>query len=161
MLRNKHLIVALLVTPFLAILAWFAVGALVGEKPHRAVPGQSYPLVEASNCRYDSGQCDLHNQDMSLSISYAPGKLVLTSNQALERVLLAVAAGEEVVTLPEPRPQSLQQQDAQGLRWSMPVSTVPGDEQRLRIAAQAGGVSWFADTSTAFLASYREQLGNE
>ena len=70
MFTNKHIIVALLVTPVLAVLAWFAVGAFVGEKPQQAAPGQSYPLVERSNCRYDSGQCDLHNEDLQLSITF-------------------------------------------------------------------------------------------
>ena len=31
MLRNRHVITALLVAPILAVLAWFAVGNLVGE----------------------------------------------------------------------------------------------------------------------------------
>ena len=53
------------------MLAWFAVGAFLGEEPQQAAPGQSYPLVERSNCRYDSGHCDLHNEDMQLSITFA------------------------------------------------------------------------------------------
>ena len=42
MWKNKHVIIALLVAPILAILAWFAVGQIAGEKAEVAEPGAQY-----------------------------------------------------------------------------------------------------------------------
>ena len=160
MFTNKHIIVAMLVTPVLAILAWFAVGAFVGEDPQQATPGQSYPLVERSNCRYDSGQCDLRNEDLRLSITVettaSGATLLLSSSHALDQVLLGVATDGV-----NDQPRNLQRQDSAGLRWALSMRDLPSPEQRLLIAVTAGGSHWFADTSTAFLDPYREQSGSE
>ena len=51
MWKNKHVVVAMLVAPILAILAWFAVDSMVAERAHSAKPGASYKLVAKSNCR--------------------------------------------------------------------------------------------------------------
>jgi hypothetical protein len=157
---NKHIIIALLVTPVLAILAWFAVGAFVGEEPQQAAAGQSYPLVERSNCRYDSGQCDLRNEDMRLSITFASTlsgpNLLLTSSHALDYALLGVAADGE-----DSKPISLRKQDSQGLQWILSLDELPSRDQRLQIVVNAGGSNWFADTSTVFLDPYREQASGE
>lgn len=160
MFTNKHIIVALLVTPVLAILAWFAVGAFVGEEPQQAAPGQSYPLVERSNCRYDSGQCDLRNEDMRLSITVENNvsgpTLVLSSSHTLDHALLGIATEGQ-----DSRPENLRQLDDQGMRWSLSMMELPLPEQRLLVVVNAGGSTWFADTSTAFLAPYREQVNGE
>ena len=68
MWKNKHLIIALLVAPILAILAWFAVGQIAGEKAQVAEPGVAYPLVARSNCRWESGECELVNNNLKLTI---------------------------------------------------------------------------------------------
>ena len=70
--KNKHLVVAMLVAPILAILAWYAIDVLVGEKPRPAEEGQSYPLAEKPNCRYGSGACGLKNADFELQLSTRP-----------------------------------------------------------------------------------------
>ena len=98
---NKHVVVALLVAPVLAIAAWYAVGHFLGERPHAAVEGGSYLLVARSNCRYDSGGCDLRNADFELQIrpidvSNDVVALELTSRFALQSATVAlVEAGEE------------------------------------------------------------------
>jgi hypothetical protein len=46
MWKNKHVVIAMIVAPILAVLAWFAVGALVGEKAQVAKPGGAYPDSE-------------------------------------------------------------------------------------------------------------------
>ncbi len=156
---NKHIIVALLVTPVLAILAWFAVGALVGEKAQRAQPGQSYPLVERSNCRYDSGQCDLRNEDLKLSITLDGGashpRLLLSSSAALDGALLAVAqAGDS--SPGAQAPLAMLRQDSAGHRWALALDELPAPGQRLRVVVQTGGSNFFAEASTTFLDPYRE-----
>jgi NADH:ubiquinone oxidoreductase subunit 3 (subunit A) len=61
MFKNWHVIIAMIVAPILAVLAWFAVDYFVAERPHAAKEGAAYSLIAKSNCRYDSGQCDLEN----------------------------------------------------------------------------------------------------
>ena len=58
-----------LAAPVLGVVAYFGVGAMFGEKPMPAVAGQSYQLIEKSNCRYSSGQCGLKNVDFELKPS--------------------------------------------------------------------------------------------
>ena len=63
-----HVAIALIVAPILAILAWFAVGEIAGEEAKVAEPGAAYPLVARSNCRWASGECELHNNDLEMTI---------------------------------------------------------------------------------------------
>jgi len=72
MFTNKHVIIAMLVAPVLAIMAWFAVDYFIGERPHAAKEGAAYTLIAKSNCRYDSGQCDLENSDFKLNLRPTP-----------------------------------------------------------------------------------------
>ncbi len=68
MFKNKHVIIALLVAPMLAIMAWFAVDYFVAERPQAAAPGESYPLVARPNCRRLSEACELSNADLKLTL---------------------------------------------------------------------------------------------
>ena len=94
MLTNKHVIIAMIVAPILSVLAWIGVGQLAGEKPHAARPGQSYPLVEKSNCRYESGACDLQNEDFKLRLTLqatgAGAEMVLTASHPLEGAVIGI-----------------------------------------------------------------------
>ncbi len=150
MFKNKHVIIAMIVAPILSILAWIGVGQLEGEQPHAAQPGQSYPLVEKSNCRYESGACDLENEDFKLRLTLAEGgagpEFVLTASHALEGAVLAVAEPEAAA-----QPTAMRAVDGQGLQWRMALSGVPGPAQRIRLVARASGASYFADASTTFL----------
>lgn len=69
MFKNKHLIVAMIVTPILAIMAWFATGMLVDEKPHTIQKGGIYTFNVRSNCRWESGNCTLLNEDVRIDIT--------------------------------------------------------------------------------------------
>ena len=157
MFSNRHLVVALLVAPVLAILAWFAVGALFGDKPIPAVPGQAYPLVERSNCRYDSGQCDLRNEDMRLRMTMVNGAsghvIVLTSDSPLIGAMLAIGSPDEALL-----PSAMSPAGQSGQRWTLGVASVPGGEQRLHLVVHTAGSHWFGETGTAFLQVYREAI---
>ena len=152
MFTNKHVIIAMIVAPILAILAWVAVGQFIGEQPQAAKPGQSYPLVEKSNCRYDSGACDLENEDLRLRLTLQSGLLgpefLLSSSHVLEGVVLAVSGPNF-----EAQPSAMRATDGQGLEWRLALEQVPAVEQRIRLVVSAGGSSYFADASTAFLQS--------
>ena len=150
MFTNKHVIIAMIVAPILSVLAWFAVGNLTGEQAAPAQPGQSYPLVEKSNCRYASGSCDLQNEDFELTLTYEEGvsgsQLVLRSSHALQGVVVGVALPDS-----EEQPEAMRAADGQGLEWRMALGGKPLPEQRIRLVARSGGSTYFADAATLFL----------
>ena len=150
MFTNKHVIIAMIVAPILAVLAWIAVGQLSGEQPHVAQEGASYPLIEKSNCRYESGACDLQNEDFKLRLTLQEGaagpEFLLTASHPLEGVVLAVASAGV-----EPQPAPMRASDGQGLQWRIALGAVPGPEDRIRLVARAAGSSYFAEASTTFL----------
>ena len=157
MFTNKHVIIAMIVGPILAILAWYAVGNLIGEKPQPAEAGNAYPLVEKSNCRYESGACDLVNEDFKLTLVYQDGlsgpQLVLRSSHPLEGVVLGVGLPDV-----EEEPTMMKASDGQGLEWRLAIGGAPAPDERIRLVAMAGGSSYFADASTLFLQPREEPL---
>ena len=148
-LTNKHVIIAMLVAPILGVLAWIAVGQFAGEKPHQAQPGRDYPLVEQSNCRYDSGACDLSNEDFRLRLvldQSADAVLVLSASHPLDGVLLSVGTSEQ--NLP---PAKMRAADGQGLEWRVLLGRIPSEQERIRLVATTGGSAYFAEASTLFM----------
>ena len=147
---NKHVIVALIVGPILAILAWLAVGQIAGEKAALAVSGQSYPLVEKSDCRYESGHCKLENEDFKLLLKLEQrgldSILVLTSEHALEGVLISVAAPDQ-----EEQPRAMRSTTAEALEWTLVLEAVPAPGERIHLVASSGGTQYFGDASTLFI----------
>ena len=100
MWKDKHVVIALIVAPILAIIAWFGVDYIVAEKAQPAEPGSMYPLVARSNCRYDSGSCDLVNNDFKVRIRPVDLKddrtiLAVESEFVLQQASLALVVGGE------------------------------------------------------------------
>lgn len=150
-LKNRHVLVASLVAPLLALMAWFAIDYLTGETPHAAVEGQSYPLVEKPNCRYDSGFCGLKNNDFELTISYerlSGDRLALTleSDFPLDGVLLAVVISDT----DDRKPVPMKPLGPEGKRWAIEVVVAEPETDRIRLAASTGGSVYFGDASTRF-----------
>jgi len=148
---NKHMVVAMLVAPVLAVLAYFALDVLVGEKPKPAAEGQSYPLVEKPNCRYASGQCGLKNGDFELKIMIRPqgddrASLILDSAFPLEGV--AVALIEDVDE--DKPPLAMRPQGTDGTNWSLVIPRPDPERHRLRLAASSGGALYYGDVATTF-----------
>ena len=97
----------MIVAPILSILAWYAVGHLVGEKPQAAEEGKLYKLVARSNCRYESGSCDLHNADFQLTIqpemlTASSVALTMTSSHSLQSAVLSLVEGDLAADRPAP-----------------------------------------------------------
>jgi hypothetical protein len=67
--KNKHVIVAMIVAPILAILSWYATGFIVDEKEHAMKDGAIYTLLVRPNCRWASGKCTLSNSDLKIDIT--------------------------------------------------------------------------------------------
>jgi hypothetical protein len=150
MFTNKHVIVALIVAPILAVLAWIAVGQFTGEQAAPARPGQNYPLVEQSNCRYPSGACDLRNEDFKLRLTVEEGpvgqQMVLSASHPLEGVVLSVARPDS-----DQPPSGMSATDGRGLEWRVGLGAMPAPQERIRLVARAAGSSYFGDASSLFL----------
>lgn len=150
-LKNKHLITAALVAPVLALLAYFGIDALVGEKPHAAEEGRSYQLVEKPNCRYGSGNCGLKNGDFELklvteSLNQDQLLLILKSAFPLEGVKVAMVENE----IDEKPPEDMQPMSDDGLVWSLEIMRPDPERDRLRLVASSRGSLYFGDAATKF-----------
>lgn len=141
----------MLVAPILAILAWFAVDSIVAEQAHSAKPGANYPLVVKSNCRYESGSCDLANNEFKLTLkpldaSPAVTAFSLESVFGLSQAMVSlVRNGEEifasVVAVESEQPGTL---------WTvtLPAATTP--DSLLRVAVTAQQSMYFAEVPLTF-----------
>ena len=150
MFSNKHVVVALLVAPLLAVLAWFAVGYWFGERPQPAVPGGSYPLLEKSNCRYSSGECSLENGSLQLTMTARASNAGTRVELVSATSLAGAAVGVRGQSGASP-PVVMQSIDTAGYRWAADrLSVVPG-EDRLLIVVQSQGSRWYGEAQTAFM----------
>ncbi len=152
MFKNKHIIAALIVTPILAIIAYFATDYFVGEKPHKAQPGASYELLEKPNCRYSSGHCGLKNADFEVDMTIQrldEGFLNLSLKSAfpLEGVKLALVADPEEQS--EPRDMKMQNNDPKD--WIITLSQPKTQTSRIRLVLGSNGSMYYGDTDTAFM----------
>ncbi len=150
MFTNKHVVVAMLVAPVLAILAWFAVDSLVAEKPHAAQAGASYALAARSNCRYDSGQCDLVNGDFKVTlrptaVSDSEVGLELLSKHSLQRATIGLASGQIEEA------SSMTATDDRATRWVVSITRPDRDEATIRVAVVAAGSTYYAEVPVVFL----------
>ena len=146
MFRNKHMILAFLIAPVLAIIAWFSVDYFVAERPHSAKPGASYELIAKPNCRRYSQRCDLKNEDVELSVSVpacdASGiDVELDSNIVIDRAAVGLADGS---------PAPLTILDADGKRWAGRVAGSVDSGSTLRIAVVASESTFYAEIPATF-----------
>jgi hypothetical protein len=152
MWKNKHVVIAMIVAPILAILAWVGVGQIVGEKAHVAEPGAAYPLVARSNCRWESGECELHNNDLEMTIlplelgaQYT--KLSLDSEFPLAQATFALLSnGSEVVANAE--------YDSSPDAPAQMIVTIPAfadPEATLRVAVTVRESLYFAEVPVIFM----------
>jgi hypothetical protein len=159
-LKNKHLVVAMLVAPVLAVLSYFALDVLVGEQPKPAEEGQSYPLVEKPDCRWASGHCGLKNADFEIEI-VAEGvgedrvSLTLTSVFPLDGAMLALVSGED----DDAPPAAMQASGDDGLGWWTEIARPDPARQRLRLVVSSAGSLYYGDAATAFTA--RKEAGTD
>lgn len=158
MWRNRHVVTALLVAPILALIAYFAVDAMLSPDAEALVAGSSYPLKEHSNCRRAGGQCTLSNNDLRLEliVRRAAGRLEVhvRLNQQAELLLLAqlLESGQEL----GPYQLSSDITDEAKTHESYSASLdAPSDLRGLRLVAVVGGANFFAAPSAAFFGDER------
>ncbi len=160
MFTNKHVIAALIVTPILAVLGYFAVDALVSEKPHQAVKGASYKLVAKPNCRYSSGVCELTNGDFEVRITLdqEDNQLLLTLESVfpLEGGKVSLSAADEE----NPLPSALYAVDEQQRRWQTTFFQPYTGVEMMHIVLAADGSLYYGETVAAF-AEYETSYGED
>ena len=152
MWKNKHVIIALIVAPILAILGWYAVGFLIGEKPQAAASGETYKLVARSNCRYASGVCGLRNADFVLDLTATDADsggtvLHLVSAFPLEGVKVALASPGST---PRP-PEDMKPEDELRRNWAIELPLPDPERDRLHLVASAGGTLYFGDAAMLWM----------
>src|SRR5210317_1285945 len=151
MFKNWHVIIAMIVAPILAVLAWFAVDYFVAERPHVAKEGAAYLLIAKSNCRYDSGQCDLENSDFKLSIrpmSISSGSVQLEMTSAFP--LQSATLGLVNNGIPA-RPAEMQATTDESLHWTIRIDRPASETSTIRVAVTADGSTWYAEIPVTFL----------
>lgn len=151
MFTNKHVVVAMLVAPVLAILAWFAVDYFLTERPHAAKPGADYKLIARSNCRYDSGLCDLENGDFKLSLSAVDVASTTISLNMESRFPLQQATIGFINSSVNAAPSAMAPMDDAATNWSATLSLPEEGTSMLGLAVSSQGVNYFAEIPTAFL----------
>lgn len=151
-LTNKHLVIALIVAPILAVISYFSVDYMVSEKPQAAVAGGSYPLVAQSNCRYTSGQCTLRNGDIQLQLKFIDeNRFVVESSAALKGGYISfVSANEENPNEENALNSPLQASGDEALQWYVNVNRNLSANAILRLAVKVEQSTYFAETVTVF-----------
>lgn len=152
MWKNWHVVAALLVAPVLAILAWFAVDRFVAERPEAAQPGQDYPLVAKSNCRWPSGACDLVNESFRLTLTAAALddaalRLRIESRFPLSAATVGLAPAAGVSSAPV----AFSAAGDDATVWSGTLPAPQGEGAVLQIVVSADGSRYFAEVPVVFL----------
>ncbi|MBL4828112.1 MAG: hypothetical protein JKY66_10460 [Spongiibacteraceae bacterium] len=151
MFKNKHIIVAMIVAPILAVGAYFTTDYVVSEKPHLAKEGGAYQLIPKSNCRYKSGRCTFKNGTFEASLqAKIPGDntmvLSLDSVHSLDGVKLVLLDGKQF----DNRPVDMQADNAERTRWVVTLPQTQHDNSQLRIVMAANSAVYFGETQTDF-----------
>ncbi len=150
-LTNKHVIIALIVAPILAVIAYFAVDASVSEKPHQAVKGESYPLIAKANCRYESGKCTFENGDISIDletevIGATAININLQSSIALQGAKMALVHSED-----QSSPSNMKAINNSQTEWQLSLNTAELDNAKLQLALSINDTFYYGQTETTFM----------
>ncbi|MBC3766097.1 hypothetical protein [Neptunicella marina] len=160
MFANKHVIIALIVAPILAVLAYLGVDSMLAETPHVAKAGDAYKLLAKPNCRYESGVCSLVNGDVEMEMILSPseqgfGLLTLHANMPLQGAKLALGNGDNTE---QPADFSATSDTAQD--WQLVLADKPQQNQLIRLVVAVDGVYYYGETPTIFF-EYHTSFGED
>ncbi len=160
-LTNKHFLIAMLVAPILAVITWFAVGKVAGPTPIVAEDGQSYPLIAKPNCRYESGQCTLINNEFRIDIRPFTGSTANADNT--ESIETAIWLGIEskfpidgaTFSLLDEKGETFMTAEAsefdEGGTRGILLPPTSQNIETMRVALSSDNVIYYAETQTKFL----------
>lgn len=152
MFGNKHVMIAMIVAPILAIISYFATDYFVADAPVAAEEGGAYSLLARPNCRYDSGQCTLKNGDLEIHLRKHQGddgvyRLEVKSNQPLEGLKASLLTEGQKT---EAAPEIFSMLESSGKSWALALTNETANAAQIRLATQVGGTVFYASTGTAF-----------
>jgi hypothetical protein len=162
--KNKHVIMAMIMAPILAIASYYLVDLAVKEQPQKALEGNTYKLIAKSNCRFSSGRCDLENGSFksTVRISYDNGQQLLRLSSVNE--LQAVNVGFVTSDGTESGPYKLTSNDDAGTQWSTEFNELADTSTLLRVALTANDAHYYSETfmgfsdyKTSFSKDFRKQ----
>ena len=161
MFRNLHFAIALIIAPFLAIMAWYAADTMLSEKKERAKEGLGYELLGNSNCRYESGTCTMSNGNFELDIEVdraEGGGLAVRLESA--HPLDAVSMGWVNPEADRARQTGLESAGGGRTLWEGVIPGTASTEARMRVLARTDGTSYYGETATVFI-DYETTLGED
>lgn len=148
--KNKHVIIAMIVAPILAIGTYYLVDLAVKEPPQKAQAGAAYKLIAKSNCRFSSGACDLENGEFksTVTIENKNGEktLLLTSVNALQKATVGFVMGTGI----EKGPIALMASDETGKHWACAISVLTDETTIMRVALSANDAHYYSETTMGF-----------
>lgn len=152
MFKNKHVVSALIVTPILAIIGYFATDYFVSERPKKAQPGGQYQLAQLPNCRYASGKCELKNGNFKIKVTGTASEsgdlfLQVESEFSLDEAYVSVVKDPS----DEAAPIAMQSYSEDKKTWQVNVQATMPTEQYLRVVVATDGAVYYAETTMAFL----------
>jgi hypothetical protein len=151
---NKHVIIAMIVAPILAILSYYFVDTIVKEKPHQAVSGASYPLSAKSNCRYTSGRCNLENASFKTFLVVTEQDdqqvLILTSSHALQGAKVGFNTLGQQSDETSTNPLTMRSVSEDNKKWSIVMPMNADANTQLMLAMLANGSRYYAETTMGF-----------
>ena len=140
----------MIVAPILAILSYYLVDLIVKEKPSKAIAGQSYKLIAKSNCRFNSGACDLENGNFKSTITVTTSDgiqtLLLNSNNSLQQAVVGFVTSDGHET----GPIELTASDNTNKKWFTEFSVQADANTTLRIVLSAKDAHYFTETNMGF-----------
>lgn len=160
------MIVAMLVAPILAVIAYFATDMMVGEKPHAAKPGELYKLLASSNCRYESGKCTLNNGEIRADVRAARKPdggwtFTLESNQNLDMAAIAIVPANDTATSPQNMSQvEISENDEVASKWALDIGEFDKENDLMRVALFLNESFYFVETMAIFpefISEFQEQ----
>lgn len=155
-LKNKHFIMAMVIAPVLAVIAYFATDYVVSEPPQEARPGQSYKLAAKSNCRYQSGVCTLNNGDVELRLraerlSEHTVLLALSSTLEIQNALISIATSDNATSPTAMSPPEANSGPAAEKQWQMQVEVDEPEKTKVRLAVNIAGATYYAEIPAVFI----------
>lgn len=152
MFKNKHVITALIVTPILAVIGYFAADYFASERPQQAKAGESYQLVPLPNCRYASGKCVLKNGNFKVVITGDAEEsgglsLRLESAFALDDVYVSVVSEPDM----DEAPMQMKSLSDDRKHWQVAMFVPNAIEQSLRLVVTTDGAVYYAESGMPFL----------
>jgi hypothetical protein len=160
MFTNKHVVVAFIVAPILAVIAYFGVDYMVAEKPHSAQAGASYKLASRANCEHQSGICRMVNGDVELKLEWQADTKSIIAISNLPSQGIKLAFGDPNQNLP----LDFTMLDESAMQWQLPLSIEPQPTDALHVVMSINNSFYFGEATAIFLAyetSYHKDFRSE